>query len=62
MGRETDSVRNKMSPPDGTGRHKCKSKITFLSHDVAVIQCITSCHKNRMTTRVITLRRERVTS
>ena len=26
-----------------------------LSYDVAVIQWITSCHKNRMTTRVITL-------
>ena len=25
------------------------------SHDVAVIQWIMSCHKNRMTTRVITL-------
>ena len=33
-----------------------------LSYDVAVIQWITLCHKNRMTTRVITLRRERVTS
>ena len=32
-----------------------------LSHNVAVIQWITSCHKNRMTTRVITLWRERVT-
>ena len=36
-------------------------KIT-LSHDVAVIQWITSCHKNRMTTRVITLLRVHVTS
>ena len=26
-----------------------------LSHDVVVIQWITLCHKNRMTTRVITL-------
>ena len=33
-----------------------------LSHDVAVIQWITSCHKNRMTTRVITLWRVNVTS
>ena len=33
-----------------------------LSHDVAVIQWITACHKNRMTTRVITLRRVHVTS
>ena len=33
-----------------------------LSYDVAVIQWITSYHKNRMTTRVITLRRKRVTS
>ena len=33
-----------------------------LSHDVAVIQWITSCHKNRMTTRVITLLRVSVTS
>ena len=32
-----------------------------LSYDVAVIQWITSCHKNRMATRVI-LWRERVTS
>ena len=35
---------------------------TDLSHDVAVIQWITSCHKNRMTTRVITLWRVHVTS
>ena len=34
----------------------------FLSYDVAVIQWITSCHKNRMTTRVITLWRVDVTS
>ena len=34
----------------------------LLSYDVAVIQWITSCHKNRMTTLVITLWRERVTS
>ena len=34
----------------------------FLSYDVAVIQWITPCHKNRMTTRVITLWRECVTS
>ena len=34
----------------------------FLSYDVAVIQWITSCHKNRMTTRVITLWRGDVTS
>ena len=27
----------------------------FLSYDVAVIQWITSCHKNRMTSRVIIL-------
>ena len=33
-----------------------------LSYDVAVIQWITSCHKNRMTTRVITHWREHVTS
>ena len=30
----------------------------ILSYDVAVFQWITSCHKNRMTTRVITLLRE----
>ena len=30
----------------------------LLSYDVAVFQWITSCHKNRMTTRVITLLRE----
>ena len=35
---------------------------SYLSHDVAVIQWITSCHKNCMTTRVITLWREHVTS
>ena len=28
---------------------------SILSYDVAVIQWITSCHKNRMPTRVITL-------
>ena len=33
-----------------------------LSYDVAVIQWKTSCHKNRMTTRVITLWRIHVTS
>ena len=33
-----------------------------LSHDVAVIQWITSCHKNRMPTRVITLWRVNVTA
>ena len=27
----------------------------YLSYDVAVIQWITSCYKNRMTTRVITV-------
>ena len=35
---------------------------TELPYDVAVIQWITSCHKNRMTTRVITLWRLHVTS
>ena len=33
-----------------------------LSYDVAVLQWITSCHKNRKTTRVITFRRVQVTS
>ena len=33
-----------------------------LSYDVAVFQWITSCHKNHMTTHVITLLREYVTS
>ena len=33
-----------------------------LSYDIAVIQWITSCHKNRMTTRVKTLWRVDVTS
>ena len=33
----------------------------LLSYDVAVIQWITSCYKNRMTTRVITLWRIHVT-
>ena len=36
--------------------------LSFLSYDVAVIQWITSCYKNRMTTRVITLWRVHVTS
>ena len=35
--------------------------ITY-AYDVAVIQWMTSCHKNRMTTRVITLWRVDVTS
>ena len=35
---------------------------TLLSYDVAVIQWLTSCHKNRMTTRYITLGYWRVTS
>ena len=34
----------------------------ILSYDVAVFQWITSCRKNRMTTRVLTLLREYVTS
>ena len=33
-----------------------------LTYDIAVIQYITSCHKNRMTTCVITLWRKQVTS
>ena len=33
-----------------------------LSYDIAVIQWITSCHKNRMNTRVITLWRVHATS
>ena len=33
-----------------------------LSYDAAVFQWITSCHKNRVTTCVITLLREYVTS
>ena len=36
-------------------------KKRYLSYDVAVIQWITSCHKTRMTTRVITLWREDIT-
>ena len=36
--------------------------IKTLLYDVAIIQWITSCHKNRMATRVITLWREHVTS
>ena len=44
------------SKTDSTVRPK------FLSYDVAVIQCITSCHKNRMTTRVITFWRFHITS
>ena len=33
-----------------------------LSYDVAVLQWIRSCHKNHMTTRVLTFLREYVTS
>ena len=36
--------------------------MSILSYDVAIIQWIMSCHKNRMTTRVITLWRVDVTS
>ena len=32
-----------------------KTTENYLSYNVAVIQWITSCHKNRMTTHVITL-------
>ena len=39
-----------------------RNKYYLLSYDVAVFQWITSCHKNRMTTRVLTLLREYVTS
>ena len=35
-------------------------RIFDLSYDVAVIQWIMSCHKNRMTTRVITLARNAI--
>ena len=42
--------------------HGSTFKENNLSHDVAVIQWITSCHKNRMTTRVITLWRTDVNS
>ena len=37
-------------------------KEILFSYDIVVIQWITSCHKNRMTTRVITLRRVHVMS
>ena len=43
-------------------QHKVFKAINILPYDVAVIQWITSCHKNRMTTRVITLWRVDVTS
>ena len=33
-----------------------------LSYDIAVFQCIASCHKNHMITHVLTLLREYVTS
>ena len=44
--------------------HRMNFSYTYihLSYDVAVIQWITSCHKNRMITRVITLWRVDVTS
>ena len=38
------------------------NNILILSYDVTVIQWITSCHKNRMTARVVTLWCEHVTS
>ena len=43
---------------------RCKTNFDFcsLSYDIAVIQWVTSCHKNRMTTRVITLWHVYVTS
>ena len=42
---------------------RCRHFFYFhLSHYVVVIRWITSCHKNRITTRVITLWRECVTS
>ena len=41
---------------------KQKQKQRTLNKDVAVIQWLTSCHKNRMTTRYITLGYWRVTS
>ena len=40
----------------------CSHGYSGLSHDVAVIQWITSCHKNRMTTRYITFWRVHITS
>ena len=43
------------------GIHLKKLNILYLSYDTAVIQWITSCHKHHKTTRVITLRRDRVT-
>ena len=39
-----------------------KTENMFLLYDVAVIQWIMLCHKNRMITRVITLWRVNVTS
>ena len=56
--------------PNGSGepkrKERRKQKIELdhyfcLSYNVAVFQWITSCHKNRMNTRVITLLREYVT-
>ena len=44
-----------------TSANECICNI-ILSYDVAVIQWITSCHKNRMTTSVVTLWRVHVTS
>ena len=40
----------------------CEDTYNALSYDVAVDQWITSCHKNRMTTRVITFWRVHATS
>ena len=42
--------------------HESTRKQHLSSYDVAVIQLITSCHKNRMTTLVITLWRVHVKS
>ena len=39
--------------PNTKGRTYVTITYSYLSYDVAVIQWITSCHKSRMTTRVI---------
>ena len=52
-------IRVKFSKCHTERKNSCK---IALSYDVSVMQWTTSCHENRMTTRVITLWRERVTS
>ena len=54
---------NKEAVKPRSCKNSSKLKLNLvLSYDVAVIQWITSCHKSRTTTHVLTLWRVRVTS